>query len=443
LGNFAFDLPYPETLPTIILNTSADKSGFYEFEITPVYIDDFIPQRAEGRLGLHILDYLANLSKMMKTYLQVDRENVVARVIMDTLNMEVFETEFYVESELYDQNGSWVTPPIHLENAGSITSVSQIQPTGMYDFRVGRDEIWFGNMEDEGCTLWNLNSADETYCDTVAYTGDRSIQLRRESGAPYNIVTNFEHRIICRSDTLTYSLCGFIKTLNGKGVTIEIQYFDDIENPVPIGEQNLGVTVSGNKPWTFYHRELTIPAGTEYFDVRLNSNVPNSGTSFAWFDNVSLICWEDWIVFDEAKIIPAPNDYYFLQVKSEQNWGDISISYSETVFDEIFTGQIEQNNNPDLDLQLNQNVPNPFNPETGTTLISVFLDAPAEIVLNIFDIKGQRIKLLAKGNLEKGNHDFYWDGRNAAGQWVDSGIYFYELITPVSRQIRKCVVMLK
>ena len=45
LGNFVFELDYPETFPTFILNAKVDETGFYEFTLTPVYIDDYIPQK--------------------------------------------------------------------------------------------------------------------------------------------------------------------------------------------------------------------------------------------------------------------------------------------------------------------------------------------------------------------------------------------------------------
>lgn len=441
LGNFAFDLAYPETFPSAILNTEADEKGFTGFSLTPVYIDDFIPKRAEGELGLHILNDLAWRSKLLKTYLKVDRENIVATVIMDTLNMQLFETEYFVTAEMNPENSSWITRPVLLENGGRISAVYDIQPPESYEFRLGRDEIWFGNMEDEGCTLWNLNSADETYCDTVAYSGQRSIQLRRESGAPYNIVTNFEQRIICLSDTLSFTLAGFIKTLNGKGVTIQIQYFADRENPVALGEENLGTTISGTKPWTFYYHNLTIPAGTEFFDVRLNSNVPNSGTSFAWFDNVSLICWDEWQPFTESQAIISPNDYYFLQVKSDNYHGEIGLSYVETEFDENVVGVNSPPDIPEKPLLLFQNSPNPFIPGSTVTEIAFILSETDRVQLSVFDLKGQLIRILADDIFNAGKNICLWDGKNAGGRVVDTGIYFLELKTTDQRLTGKCVVI--
>jgi len=332
LGDFVFDLNYPETYPTFILNTKVDESGFYEFTLTPVYIDDYIPLRAEGGLGLHILDDLANRSKELDTYLKIDRDSIMATVIMDTTSMLTYFTEYSADLPLEDTGNIWSTPPHRLTKSGSISSVDSIEPNGTYEFRLGRELIWFGNMEDEGCTLWNLNSSKESYCDTVACMGGRSIQHIRLASSSYNIVTNFEERIICPSDSINYSLCGYIKTQNGANVTIEVKYYEGRSGIGSLAVENIGVQIFGDTPWTFYHKELTIPAGTKFFDIRVNSGVPNSDTAFSWFDNVSLICWDEWADYNISQSIPTPNDYYFIQVKSSDNSDDITVLYSETNF---------------------------------------------------------------------------------------------------------------
>jgi hypothetical protein len=331
LGNFAFDQEFPETYPSFILNTKVNETGFYEFTLTPVYVDDYIPQRAEGGLGLHILDDLANRSKNLDTYLQIDRDSVIATIIMDTTNMVTSFTEYSVDLSLGEAGNSWISPPHPLARSGSISSVNSIEPIGTYEFRLGRELIFFGNMEDEGCTLWNLNSANENYCDTSAFSGERSIQHIRTSSSTSNIITNFEERIICPSNAEKYSICGNIKTQNGANVTIEIRYHTDRTGVVPLGTENIGVQIDGDTPWTFYHRELTIPAGTKFFDIRLSSGIPSSGSAYSWFDNVGVIRWDGWVDDEISQAIPTPNDYYFIQVKSSDYSGDITLNYSEAV----------------------------------------------------------------------------------------------------------------
>ena len=100
MGNFAFDQEYPETYPSFILKSKVNETGFYEFTLTPVYIDDYIPHRAEGGLGLHILDDLAQRSKDLDTYLKVDRDSVFATVIMDTASMLAYFTDYIAELPL-------------------------------------------------------------------------------------------------------------------------------------------------------------------------------------------------------------------------------------------------------------------------------------------------------------------------------------------------------
>ncbi len=441
LGNFVFELDYPETFPTFILNAKVDETGFYEFTLTPVYIDDYIPQRAEGGLGLHILDDLAQRSKYLNTYLNVDREDVIAKVIMDTLSMNTYEIDYIAELPLIEENSSWETAAFPIDKVGSISYICDIQPAGQYEYRLGREIIWFGNMEDEGCTLWDLNSDDENYCDTVAYDGDRSIQHIRDYNSPYNIVTDFEKMLICRTDTTGYSLCGYIKTLNGANVTIEVQYYEDIEGYFLLGQENVGTLVNGDTPWVFYHQKLTVPNGTNYFDIRLNSGVPNSGTAYSWFDNVSLISWDKWVDYDISQTIPTPNDYYFLQIKSQQNSGEVTVYYSETVFDGLPVGLNKPTNITNTIYGLNQNIPNPFNPVAGPTNISFNLQKSTKVNITIYDIKGQKVKTLADAVFQSGTHNLYWDGRNTNGQDVSSGIYFYKLEAQSVKQIKKCILI--
>ena len=87
LGDFTFDLNYPETYPSMILNASVDETGFCDFTVTPVYIDDYIPLRARGELADCILDYLARRSRELGAYMVVDRDSAVARIVLDTAEL--------------------------------------------------------------------------------------------------------------------------------------------------------------------------------------------------------------------------------------------------------------------------------------------------------------------------------------------------------------------
>ena len=75
------------------------------------------------------------------------------------------------------------------------------------------------------------------------------------------------------------------------------------------------------------------------------------------------------------------------------------------------------------------NYPNPFNPETW---IPYQLSEPADVTLTIYDIHGRIVRALDFGHQRAGMYHTrsraaYWDGRNAVGEPVASGIYFYTL----------------
>ena len=104
---------------------------------------------------------------------------------------------------------------------------------------------------------------------------------------------------------------------------------------------------------------------------------------------------------------------------------------------------INDDEHPDNQLSsipvLKGNYPNPFNP---TTTISFTIPEECEVELSVFNIKGQKVRMLAKDSFTKGKHSIVWNGKSDAGKSVSSGIYFYKLnVNGVSNQIRKCILM--
>jgi len=75
--------------------------------------------------------------------------------------------------------------------------------------------------------------------------------------------------------------------------------------------------------------------------------------------------------------------------------------------------------------KLHSNYPNPFNPNTT---IYFSLKTPEHVIIDIFNVKGERVKRLVNENLDRGNHHHLWDGKNESRQSQASGIYFYRFI---------------
>ncbi len=68
---------------------------------------------------------------------------------------------------------------------------------------------------------------------------------------------------------------------------------------------------------------------------------------------------------------------------------------------------------------LKQNVPNPFNP---TTSIAFELEQPGMVDLRVYNVAGQEVRTLVTKSLPAGSHLVEWDGKDALGNQVPSGV---------------------
>ena len=88
------------------------------------------------------------------------------------------------------------------------------------------------------------------------------------------------------------------------------------------------------------------------------------------------------------------------------------------------------------------NYPNPFNPETW---LPYQLAKPSEVTLTVYSAAGEVVRTLELGYQPAGTYQTqsrsaYWDGRNAFGELVASGLYFYTLSAADFRATRKMLV---
>ena len=97
---------------------------------------------------------------------------------------------------------------------------------------------------------------------------------------------------------------------------------------------------------------------------------------------------------------------------------------------------------PPKETVLLANYPNPFNPETW---IPYELSAATEVTVTIHASDGKLVRALELGQLPAGVYQSrsraaYWDGRNAQGEPVASGVYFYTLSAGDFSATRKMVI---
>ncbi len=83
--------------------------------------------------------------------------------------------------------------------------------------------------------------------------------------------------------------------------------------------------------------------------------------------------------------------------------------------------------------ELCQNYPNPFNP---TTSIEFFNIESGNVNLTVYNVAGEKVASLVDGKLEKGYHKINFDAAR-----LNSGVYYYTLVTPETRITKKMVLV--
>ncbi|MFQ6103971.1 MAG: FlgD immunoglobulin-like domain containing protein [Candidatus Glassbacteria bacterium] len=88
--------------------------------------------------------------------------------------------------------------------------------------------------------------------------------------------------------------------------------------------------------------------------------------------------------------------------------------------------------------ELLQNSPNPFNPSTE---IRFSVEKETRVTLRIYDIRGRRVKTLLDRRLPEGPKILTWDGTDARGISLPSGVYFYRLDVAGESMTRKMLLV--
>ena len=125
-----------------------------------------------------------------------------------------------------------------------------------------------------------------------------------------------------------------------------------------------------------------------------------------------------------------------------RNNPDVEFQNGIAVLEQLLAVLLEQEMVP-AQTALLTNYPNPFNPETW---IPYHLSEPAEVTLSIYSAGGQLVRTLTLGHQPAGVYQSksraaYWDGRNAVGERVASGLYFYTLTAGDFAATRKMLIM--
>lgn len=183
-------------------------------------------------------------------------------------------------------------------------------------------------------------------------------------------------------------------------------------------KQNINGTVMGfvrNASTSTGIAGVTISAGeystntsaTGFYSLNLPPGVYTVTTSHSEYFEASV---------DDVQIIPEENTTlnFNLEPTSNEDLLDLSIT------------------------RLNGNYPNPFNPHTT---ISYQLKEAAQVRLDIYNMKGQLVRTLVNTDQPSGRYEVMFDAKDAKGNKIGSGIYFYRLKAGDYQMSRKMLLM--
>ena len=119
-----------------------------------------------------------------------------------------------------------------------------------------------------------------------------------------------------------------------------------------------------------------------------------------------------------------PDGNYRLFVEAKDAYGNAVIDSQDVRFVNGNVGIADESSDLPDDYLLSGNYPNPFNP--STTIYFELLSA-SQVTLKVFDILGREVTTLVDDYYLAGHYSIIWNGQNAAGDDLPSGIYFYQI----------------
>ncbi len=173
-------------------------------------------------------------------------------------------------------------------------------------------------------------------------------------------------------------------------------------------------------------------------NLLLFNTIDQSGNVYA--GNTGLEISPNNEVLQSIFLLPSDDNTVWLA------WSDM---HYETHMDNIFFNlKIQKLNiqalgtdnpiNEPTTFKLNNNYPNPFNPETT---ISFNLPEQAKVELSVYNIKGQKVTNLVNETRPAGKHSVAWKGMDSTNKPVSSGVYFYKMTANGKSQIKKMLLV--
>ena len=212
--------------------------------------------------------------------------------------------------------------------------------------------------------------------------------------------------------------------------------------PSSLGPRSATLTIKSNDPDEGMRhvslrgigKEIHL-TGAEYFIDE--DPGPGNGTPLRAFDGAfDGIVEEIQFGFVPRVSSAGAHTLYARMQDSEGRWGPVR-GYSFFVMSPLGIG-VDRDGDVPKAYRLAQNCPNPFNP---STVIGYDVPRAGSVRVTIYGLNGQHIRTLINGEHAAGRYSEIWDGRDAAGRDVASGVYLCRMVAGEYRAVRKLVLV--
>ncbi len=323
LGNLVMELDYQETMPSVLLEVEDDGQALRSAELQPVYIENYKPRLCRGETAALLLDHITRISRPFNTWVLRQPGAEKGWIALDTTALQFTTTTGTLTVPFELRNGWYESPPLRVNGEGELAALRQTAAVAGTELRLGRDQCWWGNMEDEGAQVWDMNSAQESFATDQVLRGARSLRQQESGTTVYTYYTVRAPLDLASS----WTALAWVRTQNATGATVQMRYYDtrssDLLSTATVG------SVVGTAAWTRVWQDLAVPDGADFYQYRLGLNAPAAGGT-AWFDDVSLVEWDAWQALATTNPLPVaiPNDLQWVQLRRPAAGGDATLEWT-------------------------------------------------------------------------------------------------------------------
>lgn len=384
-----------------------------------------------------------------------------------------FSTQYYLQLDAQPGGAGTLNPPapgLWVDRDSSVTVTAE--PLGWYDFlywtgdaagtenpqsvamtRPKSITAHFGNRTPEVALPDTLFAED----DTLTWTWE-FILARTEDNNPDSVLTVLAEsgtRISAEVDTAAKTLKMFSHEPHWFGVdSIRVGVRDPLEEtgwdlvvieilPVPDPPLPFALTHPPDG-WA----AVTMPQILEFEWEEAADPDPGDTLSYVFqLDTDSSFTGPDMIsrsgIADNRLTLPWPGEF----MDGRYYWRVLAVDRDSLVtpciggFFTFYLATGTGGENDDMlprETVLNQNYPNPFNAQT---VVHFALSESADVWVVVYNMFGQQVRVLIQNMVEPGFHAVVWDGTDAAGKPVSTGVYFIMMQAGPFRDIRRAILI--